>query len=154
MPVKALMNLVRRTLPPAERVPDGVRLYAIGDIHGRLDLLDALLASIAADDRARGNGVETRYIFLGDLIDRGPDSRGVVERLLAFSRSGANVRFLVDNAALPADAESYERMVLVFNGDDADSLAAARSAWTDCKSRGFEVTYWQADQRGRWQRRN
>ncbi len=68
--------------------------------------------------------------------------------------NGANVRFLVDNATLPADAESYERMVLVFNGDDADSLAAARGAWTQCKSRGFEVTYWQADERGRWQRRD
>ena len=61
---------------------------------------------------------------------------------------------MIDNAALPADAESYARMVLVFNGDDPDSLAAARRAWTDCKSRGFDVTYWQADERGRWQRRN
>ena len=34
-----------------------------------------------------------------------------------------------------------------------DALAAARGVWTDCKSRGFEVTYWQADERGRWQRR-
>ncbi|CCD91058.1 putative DNA polymerase III, chi subunit, HolC [Bradyrhizobium sp. ORS 375] len=67
--------------------------------------------------------------------------------------NGAKVRFLVDNAPLPSDSHSYERMVLVFNGDDADALAAARSAWTDCKSRGFEVTYWQADERGRWQRR-
>jgi DNA polymerase III subunit chi len=68
--------------------------------------------------------------------------------------NGANVRFLIDNAALPTDSESYERMVLVFNGDDADSLAAARSAWSACKLRGFEVTYWQADERGRWQRRD
>jgi len=66
----------------------------------------------------------------------------------------ANVRFLIDNAALPADSGSYERMVLVFNGDDADALAAARGAWTECKSRGFEVTYWQADERGRLQRRD
>jgi DNA polymerase-3 subunit chi len=65
----------------------------------------------------------------------------------------ANVRFLVDNAALPADSENYQRLVLVFNGDDGEALAAARSAWTDCKARGFEVTYWQADERGRWQRR-
>ncbi len=65
----------------------------------------------------------------------------------------ANVRFLIDNAALPADADCYERMVLVFNGDDGDALAAARGAWTDCKARGFTVTYWQADERGRWQRR-
>jgi DNA polymerase-3 subunit chi len=65
----------------------------------------------------------------------------------------ANVRFLVDNAALPVDSESYQRLVLVFNGDDGEALAAARNAWTDCKARGFEVTYWQADERGRWQRR-
>ncbi|MET0221214.1 MAG: DNA polymerase III subunit chi [Tardiphaga sp.] len=67
--------------------------------------------------------------------------------------NSAQVRFLVDNAALPADSASYQRMVLVFNGDDDDALAAARAAWADCKARGFEVTYWQADERGRWQRR-
>jgi DNA polymerase-3 subunit chi len=66
----------------------------------------------------------------------------------------ANVRFLIDNAELPQDGASYQRMVLLFNGDDADALAAARSAWTDCKSRGFEVTYWQADEHGRWRRRD
>jgi DNA polymerase-3 subunit chi len=65
----------------------------------------------------------------------------------------AHVRFLVDNAALPADSEAYERLVLVFNGDDSEALATARGAWTDCKARGFDVTYWQADERGRWQRR-
>jgi DNA polymerase-3 subunit chi len=67
--------------------------------------------------------------------------------------NGAAVRFLVDNAALPADSDAYQRLVLVFNGEDSEALAAARSAWTDCKSRGFDVTYWQADERGRWQRR-
>jgi DNA polymerase-3 subunit chi len=66
----------------------------------------------------------------------------------------ANVRFLVDNAPLPADSELYDRVVLLFNGDDADALAAARLAWTDCKARGFDVTYWQADERGRWQKRD
>jgi DNA polymerase III subunit chi len=65
----------------------------------------------------------------------------------------ANVRFLIDNAALPADCDGYDRMVLVFNSDDGEALAAARGAWTDCKTRGFDVTYWQADERGRWQRR-
>jgi DNA polymerase-3 subunit chi len=45
-------------------------------------------------------------------------------------------------------------MVLLFNGDDADALAFARGAWTDCKSRGFEVTYWQVDEQGRWRRRD
>ena len=41
--------------------------------------------------------------------------------------------------ALPADADSYERLVLVFDGDDDDALAAARGVWTDSKARGFEV---------------
>jgi len=40
--------------------------------------------------------------------------------------NGANVRFLVDSAAMPEDAQAYERMVLLFNGDDPDALAAAR----------------------------
>jgi DNA polymerase-3 subunit chi len=66
----------------------------------------------------------------------------------------ANVRFLVDNAPLPADSDIYDRVVLLFNGDDADALAAARRSWTDCKARGFDVTYWQADERGRWQKRD
>jgi DNA polymerase-3 subunit chi len=65
----------------------------------------------------------------------------------------ANVRFLIDNASLPADSDAYDRMVLVFNGDDGEALAAARDAWSDCKARGFQVTYWQADERGRWRRR-
>ena len=68
--------------------------------------------------------------------------------------NGANVRFLIDNAALPADSASYERMVLLFNGDDGEALAQARGAWSDCKSRGFDVTYWQADEQGRWRRRD
>ena len=67
--------------------------------------------------------------------------------------NGAKVRFLIDNAVLPTDSDRYEQMVVVFDGEDDDALAAARSAWTDCKARGFEVTYWQTDERGRWQRR-
>ena len=67
--------------------------------------------------------------------------------------NGAQVRFLVDNAAIPADAEQYERLVMVFDGDDDEALGLARAAWSACKGRGFEVTYWQADERGRWQQR-
>jgi DNA polymerase-3 subunit chi len=67
--------------------------------------------------------------------------------------NSANVRFLIDNAAFPADCASYERVVLVFNGDDADAVASARAAWTQSKAQGFDVTYWQADEAGRWRRR-
>jgi DNA polymerase-3 subunit chi len=65
----------------------------------------------------------------------------------------AHVRFLIDNATLPADGASYERMVLVFNGEDDEAVALARAAWTQSKAFGFEVTYWQTDESGRWRRR-
>ena len=80
---------------PPSSVPIGTRVYAIGDIHGRLDLLDALLELVAADEAARC-AADTRLIFLGDLVDRGPDSRGVVERLMALA-ARRPVRFLLGN---------------------------------------------------------
>jgi DNA polymerase III subunit chi len=65
----------------------------------------------------------------------------------------AAVRFLVDGAAVPDDADSYQRLVLVFDGDDPDAVGAARERWTAAKARGFDVTYWQSDEHGRWQRK-
>jgi DNA polymerase-3 subunit chi len=64
--------------------------------------------------------------------------------------NAADVRFLIDGAPVPADAESYARIVLVFNGDDEDTVTAARAQWTDAKAKGFEATYWQPDEQGRW----
>lgn len=63
-------------------VPVGQRIYAIGDIHGRLDLLDQLLRMIATDDAERGPIRRRTLVFLGDYVDRGADSRGVIERLI------------------------------------------------------------------------
>ena len=60
-------------------VPAGERAYAIGDIHGRLDLFEALIAAIEQDD-AEASAADTTVILLGDLVDRGPDSAGVVRR--------------------------------------------------------------------------
>ena len=94
-----VLKLLRRAIepaPPATRVPEGVRVYAIGDIHGRLDLLDELLFRIEADERARGPA-STELIFLGDLVDRGPNSAGVVQRARELKESGRPVRFLMGN---------------------------------------------------------
>ena len=69
----------------APRLPEGVRVYAVGDVHGRLDLLRAMDTLIDADARsAPGRVIQ---IMLGDYIDRGPDSAGVVEHLLARRRT-------------------------------------------------------------------
>jgi serine/threonine protein phosphatase 1 len=78
------------------RVPDGMRVYAIGDVHGRNDLLHNLLKQIEADDLARG-AADTHIIFLGDLMDRGPDSAGVIETAMALRDAGRKVRFLMGN---------------------------------------------------------
>ena len=68
------------------RVPrgkPGERAYAIGDIHGCLAEARALLELIEADNQSRERR-PTHVIFLGDLIDRGPDSKGVIELLMEF----------------------------------------------------------------------
>lgn len=83
---------------PDSTVPPGERIYAIGDIHGRLDLLDDLLAQIESDDARRGPA-QTTIVFLGDLVDRGPDSAGVIARLqhLSANRPQGATRFLLGN---------------------------------------------------------
>jgi DNA polymerase-3 subunit chi len=67
--------------------------------------------------------------------------------------SGASVRFLLDGVALPADVASYQRIVLLFDGEDPDAVDAARARWSEAKQNGFAVTYWQPDDSGRWQRK-
>ena len=76
--------------------PPGHRAYAIGDIHGRLDLLDEILESIEVDN-ARRKAAKVTLVFLGDLIDRGPQSAGVVERLRTFRPVFADPVFLMGN---------------------------------------------------------
>jgi len=64
--------------------------------------------------------------------------------------NGASVRFLIDGAPVPADAAAYARIVLLFDGEDEDALKTARERWNEAKTRGFEATYWQLDDGGRW----
>lgn len=81
-----------RSPKPAEkpRLPDGIRIYAFGDIHGRADLLSDLLGVID-QDMARSPPVRAIEVFLGDYIDRGPDSRGVLDLLLRRSKQRETV---------------------------------------------------------------
>jgi DNA polymerase-3 subunit chi len=65
----------------------------------------------------------------------------------------ATVRFLLDGAEVPADAATYERIVVLFDGDDPDAVETARARWQEAKNSGFAVTYWQTDDDGRWQRK-
>lgn len=97
-------------------VPDGHRVYAIGDIHGRNDLLKKLIEKIIADDQEREDA-ESEIIFLGDLVDRGPDSSGVIETAMALKQELGSVRFLMGNheeVYLKA-AEGNKKAVKFFN---------------------------------------
>lgn len=67
------------------RVPDGCRVFAIGDIHGRSDCLDAMISMIEEDCRS-DPPQSCRIVFLGDYCDRGPDTKGVIERLLRLAQ--------------------------------------------------------------------
>lgn len=105
----------------APAIPEGVALYAVGDIHGRADLLDRLHGAILADAAARP-AAERRIVYLGDYIDRGEDSAGVIDRLVERPLAGFRavhlcgnhedflLRFLVDENVAPH---------WLFNGGDA-----------------------------------
>jgi serine/threonine protein phosphatase 1 len=73
-------------LPPAG--PDDTILYAVGDIHGRSDLLDVLMDSIRSD-RRQSPEKSAALVFLGDYVDRGPDSKGVLDRIIAIGEEAA-----------------------------------------------------------------
>jgi len=141
-----LQNMsLQSVLPPLleKSLERGRRVVVQSNSQERTEALDAHLWTYSDDSflphaTGQASDIEDQPIVLS--VGEGNPNR-------------ANVRFLIDNAALPADTDSYARVVLVFNGEDGEALAAARQAWKDCKARGFEVTYWQTDERGRWQRR-
>jgi DNA polymerase-3 subunit chi len=67
--------------------------------------------------------------------------------------NGASVRFLLEGAEIPSDADRYQRMVILFDGTDPHALALAREQWRAVKEAGHDATYWQQDDRGRWERK-
>ncbi len=81
--------------PKMAAVPDGRRYYVIGDIHGRLDLYETLIAAVEQEIEG-APGFDHRIVLLGDLVDRGPDSAGVVERTRVWQQT-RNVRVLAGN---------------------------------------------------------
>ncbi len=124
--IARLMSWVRGSRPALaepwrEPLPDGVRVYAIGDIHGFPDLLDRIAVEIA-DDLVRNPPKEASAVFLGDYIDRGPDSAGVIERL-------AGKDFPVPFVVLRGN---HEQMML-------DALADADEMLGWCRSGGIET---------------
>lgn len=67
--------------------------------------------------------------------------------------NGASVVFLVEGAPLPGDLAAFERVALLFDGNDPEALALARQQWQAVKAVGLAATYWQQADRGKWERK-
>jgi serine/threonine protein phosphatase 1 len=101
---------------PKPRVPEGVRIYAIGDIHGRADLLDEVLERIDSDRMINPTSLSIE-VYLGDYIDRGPASREVLDRLVARKRTfrgvflkGNHETYLTNFATNPPILVDWQRL--------------------------------------------
>jgi DNA polymerase-3 subunit chi len=132
-----LPNLLERSL---ER---GWRVVVQAASEERVEALDAHLWTYRDDS----------FLPHGTWREAGVVDQPVVLTVQDHNPNAANVRFLVEGADIPADAADYQRLVLLFDGDDDEAVAAARERWTAAKNAGYEVTYWQQDERGRWVRK-
>ena len=99
----------KREGPGREPSTDGPLIYAVGDVHGRLDLLDDLLDQIAEDASKADGAAETVLVFLGDYVDRGDASRGVIDRLIGLAH--------VPGVELKALKGNHEQVMLDFLRD-------------------------------------
>jgi serine/threonine protein phosphatase 1 len=112
-----LFDRFARTKPPAPRLPEGVRVYAVGDLHGSDDLLDQALDTIRRHDAGLAPAARRLVVVLGDFVDRGEGVRQVVDRLL----SGPLPEF-----ELVVLRGNHEAMLLAFLADPA-----AGAGWLD-----------------------
>jgi DNA polymerase-3 subunit chi len=68
--------------------------------------------------------------------------------------NNAECRFLIEGAPVPDEIETYQRVVLLFDGEDEQAVASARDQWSKAKARGLAATYWRTDENGRWRQQS
>ena len=118
----------------------GWKVVVQGASEERIEALDAHLWTYRDDG----------FLPHGTWREQDAAAQPVLLTLTDSNPNAATVRFLLEGAPMPADAENYQRIVLVFDGEDEEALAAARAHWGAAKDKGLEVTYWQPDEAGRW----
>jgi DNA polymerase-3 subunit chi len=135
---------LERVLPPLlqKSLERGWRVVVQASSEERIEALDAHLWTFRDD----------AFLPHGTWRDGEAAAQPVLLTVNDDNPNGATVRFLLEGAPAPAEASIYQRLVLLFDGDDPDALAAARQHWSAAKSAGLKVTYWLADENGRWQR--
>lgn len=118
----------------------GWRVVVQGASEERIEALDAHLWTYRDDG----------FLPHGTWREPEASAQPVLLTLTESNPNGSNVRILIEGAPMPADPESYRRIVLLFEGDDEEAVTAARAHWSEARGRGFDVTYWQPDESGRW----
>ena len=123
------------------RVPPGDRIYAVGDIHGRLDLFEQLVLEIEADDAFRG-GANTTIILLGDLIDRGPASSGVVDTAIKLG-ARRSVRTICGNheEMLLKSVEDVKYLRAYLNHGGRETVLSYLDKYIDYNSLNFDELF-------------
>lgn len=116
--------------------PEGIRIYAIGDVHGRLDLLRKMHEAIA-EDRSEHPERDWRVIHLGDYVDRGPASKGVVDFLIAALRADSRMTALAGNH----DIGFMEFLAR----PSAEGLFAHNGGRETALSYGIDLDFWPPD---------
>lgn len=137
---QALPGLIEKSL---ER---GWRVVVQARSEERLEALDQWLwtysdASFIAHGRASDGDGELQPVYLSTGLE---------------NPNGAAARFFVEGAPVAVslgDDAPYERVLVVFDGNNEDQLAAARLQWKELKERGFALTYWQQSETGRWEKK-
>jgi DNA polymerase-3 subunit chi len=136
---------IEKVLPQLleKSVERGWRVIVESPLEDRIDALDVHLWTYRDD----------AFLAHGTYREAEAAQQPVLLTVHEHNPNQANVRFLVDGAPVPSDAAEYQRIVLLFDGEDETAVAAARERWTEAKSLGFEATYWQCDENGRWQKK-
>jgi DNA polymerase III subunit chi len=118
----------------------GWKVIVQGSSEERIEALDAHLWTYRDDG------------FLPHGTWREPEAaqQPVLLTLNESNPNGATVRFLIDGAPMPDDTQNYQRIVLLFDGEDEDAVRAARQRWSAVKAEGHDASYWQPDANGRW----
>ncbi len=134
-----------RVLPQLleKSIERGWRVVVQASSDERIDALDAHLWTYRDD----------AFLAHGTWRESEPALQPVLLTVNGDNPNGAHVRFLIDGAPVPDDAASYQRIVLMFDGEDDEAVAAARARWSEARENGLDATYWQADENGRWQKK-
>ncbi len=107
---------------------------------------------LAALDELLWTYREESFLPHGTKADGVPETQPVYLTLEDECPNSAECAFITDGAAMP-ERDAYERIVLLFDGNDPDALLSARQVWRDVRVKGFSATYWQQDDNGRWEKK-